>query len=295
VDPLRPEQFDVPVTGGALRVCRWPGDGPVVLAAHGITANALSWIEVARALAGRVTLVAPDLRGRAGSRDLPGPYGMAAHADDLAAVADHLDLTGPALVVGHSMGGFVAAVTAVRHAHRVSAVLLIDGGVGLKVPPGTDIDAVLEAVIGPAMRRLRMTFDSREAYLDFFRRHPALSADFSPAIEAYVLRDLTGTPPRLLSSCVLDAIRADATDTLATPETVGSVHLLRQPVRLMWAPRGLLDEPQGLYDEQRLAAAGLHERVGVERVDGVNHYTIVASATGAASVARRIIELAGAA
>src|SRR5690242_12967876 len=64
-DALHPEEFDVPVAGGRLRVCRWRGDGPVVLAAHGITANALSWAPVAQALKGRAVLVAPDLRGRA--------------------------------------------------------------------------------------------------------------------------------------------------------------------------------------------------------------------------------------
>jgi pimeloyl-ACP methyl ester carboxylesterase len=286
---VRPEEFDVPVAGGALRVCRWPGAGPVVLAAHGITANALSWSRVAEALAGRVTLVAPDLRGRAGSRDLPGPYGMAAHADDLVAVLDHLGVTGPVPVVGHSMGGFVAAAAGDRHPSRFSAVLLVDGGVALAVPAGTDIDAVLHAVIGPAMQRLSMTFASREAYLDFFRAHPALSADFGPAVEEYVLRDLVGEPPSLRSSCALEAIRADATDTLLTPATVEAVRRLTRPVRLMWARRGLLDEPRGLYDEQRLAEAGIDgDRVAVQRVDDVNHYTILVGAHGAGLVAEAI-------
>jgi pimeloyl-ACP methyl ester carboxylesterase len=131
----------------------------VVLAAHGITANALSFGRVAEALAGRVDLVAPDLRGRAGSAGLPGPYGMAAHAADLIAVADHLGLDRVPLA-GHSMGGFVVASTAAAYPDRVSGVLLVDGGVSLPVPAGVDVDAVLHAVIGPAMQRLSMTFAS---------------------------------------------------------------------------------------------------------------------------------------
>jgi pimeloyl-ACP methyl ester carboxylesterase len=288
---LHPDELDVPVAGGTLRVCRWPGAGPVVLAAHGITANALSYAEVGAALAGRATLIAPDLRGRAGSRDLPGPYGMAAHADDLVAILDHLGITHPVPVVGHSMGGFVAAVAGVRHPDRFSSVLLVDGGVALQVPSGADIDAVLEAVIGPAMRRLTMTFANREAYLDFFRAHPALGAAWSPAIEAYLLRDLVGEAPELRSSCVLEAIRADGTDTLVTPETIDSAHRLTQPVRLLFAARGMLDEPHGLYDERRLAGIGLPARVAVQRVDGVNHYTILAGPRGAALLAHRILEM----
>jgi pimeloyl-ACP methyl ester carboxylesterase len=295
MDELSPDEFDVPVAGGTLRVCRWgawSGAAPVVLAAHGITANALSWAAVAAALAGRVTLLAADLRGRAASRRLPPPYGMVAHADDLVAILDHLGVTTPVPLAGHSMGAWVAAVTADRHPDRFSGVLLVDGGVALPTPPGADIDAMLHAVIGPAMQRLAMTFPSREAYLDFFRAHPALGAQFGPVVERYVLRDLVGTAPELRSSCVLEAIRADAADTLATPHTATAVHRLTVPARLMWAQRGMLDEPQGLYDEKRLAAAGLPPDLTVEPVDDVNHYTILVGPRGARLVAERIAELA---
>ncbi len=290
------DELDVRVAGGTLRVCRWPSAGPVVLAAHGITANALSWAEVAARLEGRATLVAPDLRGRARSGILPGPYGMAAHADDLVAVLDHLGEAGPVPVVGHSMGGWVAAVTGVRYPDRVSSVLLVDGGVALPVPDGLDIDAVLAAVIGPAMARLSMTFPSRAAYLDFFRAHPALGPAWSPVVADYVLRDLVGEEPELRSSCNLEAIRADATDTLLPDGSAGAVHRLTRPVRMLLAERGMLDEPRGLYDDERLAAAGLdRDRVEVEHVAGVNHYTIVAGPVGAAVVADRIAKLVAAA
>jgi pimeloyl-ACP methyl ester carboxylesterase len=286
------EEFDVPVTGGSLRVCRWPGPGPVVLAAHGITANALAFGALAEALAGRVTLVAPDLRGRAGSAGLPGPWGMAAHAADLIAVADHLGLDRVPLV-GHSMGGFVVASTAAAYPDRVSAVLLVDGGVSLPVPPDLDVDAVLHAVIGPAMQRLAMTFPSADDYVGFFRRHPALRDTWSPATEAYVRRDLAGIEPELRSSCVLEAIRADGTDTLLTESTVRAVHQLKCPARLIWAQRGLQDEEQGLYDEDRLAAAGLdRDRITVERVADVNHYSILLAPAGVQRVAERVCDLA---
>lgn len=111
------EEFQVPVPGGRLAVSRWPAHDPgvpVVLALHGITADGLSWARVAHHLVGRVTLVAPDLRGRGGSGGLPGPYGNAAHADDMAAVVDALGV-GRVVLTGHSTGAFAAALTAVRH------------------------------------------------------------------------------------------------------------------------------------------------------------------------------------
>ena len=60
----------------------------MVLAIHGITASSRSWTAVARHLGDQVTFIAPDLRGRGGSSGLPGPFGLAAHLEDLAAVLD---------------------------------------------------------------------------------------------------------------------------------------------------------------------------------------------------------------
>jgi pimeloyl-ACP methyl ester carboxylesterase len=267
------QEIDVPVAGGELRVVVWPGNGPLVLAAHGITGNALSWAVVARRLEGRVRLAAPDLRGRAGSAHLPGPFGMAAHAADLIAVADNLGERRFALA-GHSMGGFVATETAARHPDRVAAVLLVDGGLPLAVPPGTDVDAALLAMIGPAMQRLAMTFPSFADYAAFFRRNPALGRYWSPDMDAYVRRDFTGQG----SSCNVDAVRADARDMIMRPAP--------HDYPMLWAPRGMQDEAAGFYGREQLTG------VDAEPVPDVNHYTILLSDHGAARVADRIAALA---
>ncbi|MFD7992009.1 alpha/beta fold hydrolase [Streptomyces mexicanus] len=291
------DELTVPVAGGELAVLRWPAaapDAPVVLAVHGITANALSWARVAHHLAGRVTLIAPDLRGRAASRLLPGPYGIAAHAADTAALADAFDLRG-AVLAGHSMGAFVAAYAGVHHPARFASLVLVDGGLGFPAPAHTDPDAVLEAVLGPAVRRLAMTFPDREAYRDYWRAHPAFAGAWSPWADAYILRDLVGTEPRLRSSCVLDAVRRDGTQVLRDPDVLAAVRRLGLPARLLWAERGLMDEPQGLYDERRLAAAGLGPgRPVTHRVGGVNHYTVLVGDDGARTVAGHLLDAAGA-
>ncbi|MFE4689021.1 alpha/beta hydrolase [Streptomyces sp. NPDC056749] len=287
------EEIRVPVTGGELAALRWPArdtGAPVVVALHGITANALSWGAVARLLAGRVTLVAPDLRGRAGSSGLPGPYGIAAHADDAAAVAGALGGDGVVVLAGHSMGAFVAALTAVRHPDRFGPVVLVDGGFGFPAPTHLSADELMAAVIGPAMDRLSMTFPDRDAYRSFWRAHPAFAGDvWSPEVDAYIQRDLTGEEPALRSGCRLEAVRTDGVG-LFTDEVLAAAGELPGPATLLWARRGLMDEEQGLYDESRLAAAGQPgTNVTAVRVEDVNHYTVLTGDKGAGEIAGALL------
>jgi pimeloyl-ACP methyl ester carboxylesterase len=242
-------------------VHEWPGDGPVVLAVHGITANGLSWGPVARHLDGRATLVAPDLRGRAGSRDEPGPYGLARHA----------------------MGAYVAALAAVRHPNRVTSVVMVDGGLAFPLPPGTDVDALLTRALGPAIARLDVTFATREEYRDFWRRHPAFGFDWTPELEAYLMHDLIGDGP-YRSSCIAEAVRVDGADMFAGPEATAAFHQLPVPGVLLWADRGLLNQSPNYYTAQNTAGLGVP---GV-RVPDTNHYSILAG-PGASIVAGHIL------
>jgi pimeloyl-ACP methyl ester carboxylesterase len=199
------QTHDVPVAGGRLRVAQWGGSGPLVLCAHGITASHMEFQWLAAELGGEVRLVAPDLRGRGHSNGISGPWGMAAHAADLAAVLDHLGARRADVLLGHSMGGFVAAVTAAQHPDRVGAVLMVDGGVPLMdiafigyLPFSNWLtEKIVHKLIGPSLARLDMSFASREEYHAFWRPHPAMKNDWSPYFERYLDYDLEGAPPRL--------------------------------------------------------------------------------------------------
>ena len=273
---------------------------PVVLAVHGITANGLSWRRVADEIGhrhgpGAVRFLAPDLRGRGDSRSAPGPYGLGAHVDDLISIATAFG-SAPVLV-GHSMGAFIAALAAARHPERFPAAVLVDGGLAFPVPADLDVDAALQSVIGPAMDRLSMRFPDPAAYLAFWAQHPALGPVLGgpggDAARAYIEHDLVEDdeqPGQWRSTCVLDAVRADGADVMADPEThAGLRTAVEHGVRteLVWAERGLLDEPQGLYDETRLAALQLPTAVRATRVDA-NHYDVILGARGVAAVADAI-------
>ena len=280
--PERYRAHDVPVAGGTLRVGEWTGDGPTVVLLHGLTGSHVSWLFVAEALPGR-SLLAPDLRGRGRSSDLPGPYGLATHADDAAAVIRaHAD--GPVVVVGHSMGGFVAAVLADRHPGLVSAVVLVDGG----LPFAPEELEHTEAVVSTIRDGLSLTFPDRVAYLDSYRVHPAFARDWTSEVEAYLDYDLVGGPPELRRSADLDAVVADQTDIVATdlPAALAGIHV---SMRFLHTSRGFLNDPPGLYAAETVAQlASRWPEIDLSYVPDVNHYTIVMSRRGAAAIAAAV-------
>src|ERR671920_1941787 len=105
---------------------------------------------------------------------------------DVARVLDHLDAD-RGVIVGHSMGAFVALMTALSYPDRVRALVLLDGGwprVESSPKVMTEEEkqeaAALEEGLARAFQRLDMTFESPEAYLDFWFPNQNLTMDDLP-------------------------------------------------------------------------------------------------------------------
>lgn len=283
--------LDVDVAGGALRVGVWDTGTDAaadVLLVHGVTSSHLAWPFVVARLPG-VRAIAPDLRGRGRSSRVAGPAGLRAHADDLVAVLDALEVE-RTVVVGHSMGAFVSVVLADRHPDRVARLVLVDGGLPLDVPAGLDPGAVVAAVLGPTAARLSMRFDTPERYLDFWRQHPAFRDHWSPELEQYLRYDLVADgdayrPATSYATTVDDTVDLNTGDALAR-----ALARLRHPTHLLTVPRGLQDEEPGLYAPDHLARLlPRYPAIRHDRIDGFNHYTIVLTDAGARAIAPAIV------
>jgi haloacetate dehalogenase len=142
-------------TGEASIRVRHGGSGPPVLLLHGHPRTHATWHKVAPLLAGRHTVVCPDLRGYGSSSKPPttddhAPYAKRAMARDCVALMRALGHERFA-VVGHDRGSYVAFRLTMDHPDAVTHLVVLDG-----VP------------IGDALARCNATFASRWWHWFFF-------------------------------------------------------------------------------------------------------------------------------
>ncbi len=281
------QSHDIPVQGGQLHVGVWGNRGPILLCSHGLSANHKSYQGLARELDGEFTLIAVDHRGRGKSCNITGPWGMKAHADDLAATLDFLKIDAVPLLMGHSMGAFISAVTHHHYGDRIGKLLFIDGGLPLadELPPGITPEQLVTAVVGPSMDRLDKLFASEDEFLQFWKHHPALGECWSADLEEYLLYELSGSAPELRSCVNKAAILGDTESQLMSDDIPNALAKLSVPVTFLQAPRGIMNEAP-LYSSERLQDMQKRlPQMKVEVIDDVNHYSILLGEKGAAAIA----------
>ncbi len=131
--PVSADVRRVTVNGVALAVDT-AGEGPAVLFIHGYPLDRTMWRHQMEHLAG-YQRIAPDLRGM-GLSDAPDlGYSMTTYADDLAALLDTFGVD-DAVLVGHSMGGYIALEFVRRWPRRVRALVLVDSRAEADTPDG---------------------------------------------------------------------------------------------------------------------------------------------------------------
>lgn len=110
------------------------GSGPPIVFLHGMGTSAATWEECMDALADRHTVVAIDLLGHGGSPvpDDPAEYTRDRALDDLDDVLATLDA--PAVLVGHSLGGYLALAHAATRPGVARGVVVLNTGPGYRDP-----------------------------------------------------------------------------------------------------------------------------------------------------------------
>jgi pimeloyl-ACP methyl ester carboxylesterase len=114
----------VEANGLRLHLLDWGGEGQPILCIHATGFLAALWHPVAVALATRARVLGLDLRGH-GDSEGGDSYWWSVFPDDVGGALSALDL-GPAVLVGHSVGGAAAALCAARHPELVRGLVLVD-------------------------------------------------------------------------------------------------------------------------------------------------------------------------
>ncbi|GAB3022127.1 alpha/beta fold hydrolase [Mycobacterium bourgelatii] len=131
---------------GHRRAFRIAGSGPVIVLLHGVGDNSTTWQPIHTKLAQRFTVIAPDLLGHGESDKPRADYSLAAFANGLRDLLTALEIARVTLI-GHSLGGGIAAQFTYQYPEMVERVVLVSAG-GVS----TDVSTALRlaALPGPA-------------------------------------------------------------------------------------------------------------------------------------------------
>ncbi len=127
-----PDSQFIEINGLKVHYKRYGTGEPYIILLHGFASSTFSWRNVTEPLSRVGTVIAYDrpaqgLTGRPlnGQWQGPNPYGQDYQPELLLRLMDQLRIE-KAVLVGNSAGGTVAAMTAVQHPERVTALVLVD-------------------------------------------------------------------------------------------------------------------------------------------------------------------------
>ena len=171
-----------------VRYLDWGGDGPPVLALHGLASSAHWFDLVAPLLRDRYRIVAPDQRGHGQTTQAPGGYDWRSLSSDAVSLMDHLG-TSRAVVMGHSWGANVAINVAAEFPDRVDSLMLIEGGF---FTPRLGVASTWEQF--SARLAPRTVSGTRDDYLEQARAQLSIcwSAEVERIVQTMVYEDASG-------------------------------------------------------------------------------------------------------
>jgi pimeloyl-ACP methyl ester carboxylesterase len=238
------------------------GEGPAVLLLHAFPLNRQMWPAQVEALRGRARVLAVDFRGFGESGSTPAAFGLQDLAEDALAVARAVGVT-QAIVVGLSLGGYVAFRLIERAPDFVKALVLADTRAEPDTPEGRSgrlaladrveregmaaLQQFMQGLLGPTTRASRP---------DVVTRLQQIVGAPAPGAAAAMLRAMAGRPdsrPLLPAITAPTLVLVGEEDALTTPDSARVIAGGIRGARLVMLPRAghlsNLEEPDAFNRE----------------------------------------------
>lgn len=255
-----------------------PRDAPVVVMVHGYTGSKENWYLLSKRLRGKYRLVIPDLPGWGESeREADADYGYVAQSERLDAFVRAISPGRPVVLLGHSMGGSIAALTAARHPRDIARVgLFAAAGVRFRDNQfGTDVLAGKNpfGVEDEA---------SLQRYLDIlFHDEDAKPVVPWPASRGLIAHRRQGAA---FEQSVLDRIGRGPERFLPGDEAAN----IHQPALLLWCRQDAVIDPSAMA----LYAARMPQATQV-MLEGCGHMSIMERPDAVADAVNALIQTPG--
>jgi pimeloyl-ACP methyl ester carboxylesterase len=206
---------------------------------------------------------------------------MRRHADDAAAVLRSLGRR-DVVVVGTSMGAWIATQVAAHHPDLVRAVVLVDGGYLDLLPAGTDPVDFVNGVLLGGLDHLDMVIPDLELAIAVAKQSPGLSGIWDANLEASLREGYRPVDGGVRSRLTHFAAAADATsynDPIDSPYLRRDISLISCPAHLITAPYGLPVDA-ATASPPIMSATAIEElssalpQLTIEQTTGENHFSV---------------------
>jgi abhydrolase domain-containing protein 6 len=271
------EAADIVVAGHrwAYAYADAPAGAPTLVMLHGFTGSKENWYPLVERLRGRYRVLIPDLPGWGASERKQGAdYGYVAQSMRVAEFIKALSPGEPVVLLGHSMGGGIAALVAARHPELVTRIGLFDAA-GVRFNDnsfGSDVLAGSNPFAVSDARTLRRYIDT------VFHRQAAKPWIPWPASRGFIARRRSDAA---FEQSVLDHIGRGPERFMPGEEAAN----IRQPALLLWGREDAVIDPSALD----LYAAKMPQARKV-LVDDAGHMSLVEQPAAVANAVIALIE-----
>lgn len=221
------------------------GRGSTIVLLHGLGSRPEHWLPAARLLARRHHVVLVDLPGH-GVSAMPEPFSLERASQSLDRTLAR-ETPPPCILVGHSVGGLVAAAEALAHPERVRGLVLIETALKPQID-GADRDTLLA----------QLDRDYQGVLASAYR---AFGRDSAQGEKLY--REVAAMDPAMIKPWIRLAVTCDLSRRMGH---------LNVPLLVVLAPRSW---PAGEPWRVTAAALGYDPRVRAERIEGCGHFVML--------------------